>query len=65
VRRVHSHTAAGLLTLLVALCLTAAVGVATVVEGPLGVAGGVLAAAATFQLLRVPVGRTAGRLLES
>ena len=60
----RSHAAALLLTLLVALCVLAGFGAATLVDGALAAPFALLCAVATFQALRVPVGRTARRLLE-
>jgi hypothetical protein len=63
-RRIGPSAAATLMALLAALCLTAAAAAAVVVGGPAGLAVGALAAAATFQALRVPVGRAAGWLVD-
>jgi len=52
------------MTLLVVLCLGAGAATATLVGGARGVALAGLAALATFQALRVPVGRAASWLLE-
>ena len=58
------HVAAALMTLLGVLCLVSAAAVIVAVDGIVGVPAGVLAAVVTFQALRVPVGRTAVRVLE-
>jgi hypothetical protein len=63
-RRIGPSAAATLMALLAALCLTAAVAAAVLVGGPAGLALGALAAAATFQALRVPVGRAASWLID-
>ena len=56
------------MTLLALLCLLSAIAVAVAVAGiggaPAGVPAGALAAVATFQLLRGPIGRAAVRLLD-
>jgi hypothetical protein len=59
-----TYAAGALLALLVAACMLAAVGVAALVGGVLAVPAAVLTAVAIFQALRVPVGRTTGRLLD-
>jgi hypothetical protein len=58
------HVAAALMTLLGVLCLVSAAAVIVAVDGIVGLPAGVLAAVVTFQALRVPVGRTAVRVLE-
>ncbi|HEX2105476.1 MAG TPA: hypothetical protein VHF51_17615 [Solirubrobacteraceae bacterium] len=58
------HIAGALITLLGVLCLLSAAVVIIAVDGVVGVSAGVLAALVTFQALRVPVGRTAVRMLE-
>jgi hypothetical protein len=58
-RRIGPSAAATLMALLAAVCLASAVTAAAVVGGPGGLGLGALAAAATFQALRVPVGRAA------
>ena len=72
-RRVMKHTtlhriglpvAAALMTLMAAACLALAVATVSIVGGLPGVGAGALAAAAAFQALRVPVGRTASRLID-
>jgi hypothetical protein len=63
-RRIGPSAAATLMAVLVALCLTAGVTAAVAVGGPAGPALGALAAAATFQALRVPVGRAASWLVD-
>ena len=64
IHRIGPSAAAALLALLAALCLSAAVAATATVGGPDGLALGALAAAATFQALRVPVGRAAGWLVD-
>jgi hypothetical protein len=63
-RRIGPSAAATLMALLAALCLAAAIVAAVAVGGPAGAALGALAAAATFQALRVPVGRAASWLVD-
>jgi hypothetical protein len=58
------HIAGALMTLLGVLCLLSAAAVIVAVDGVVGLPAGALAAAVTFQALRVPVGRTAVRVLE-
>jgi hypothetical protein len=60
-----TYAAGALLCLLVALCLIAAVGVAALVGGILAAPAAAITAVAIFQALRVPVGRTTGRLLDN
>jgi hypothetical protein len=60
----RSHAAAVLLTLLVAVCVLAGLGATALIDGALTAPVAVLCAVVTFQALRVPVGRTARRLLE-
>jgi spore maturation protein SpmB len=63
-RTIGLPAAAALMTLLAALCLAAAVASVALVGGPLSLPVAVLAAAATFQGLRVPVGRAASWLID-
>jgi hypothetical protein len=63
-RRIGPSAAATLMAALAAVCLTAAIVAAAVVGGPAGLALGALAAATTFQALRVPVGRAASWLVD-
>jgi hypothetical protein len=63
-RRIGPSAAATLIAVLAAVCLTAAIAAAAVVGGSAGLALGALAAAATFQALRVPVGRAASWLVD-
>jgi hypothetical protein len=63
-RRIGPPAAATLMALLAAVCLAAAVCAAVAVGGPAGLALGTLAAFATFQALRVPVGRAASWLVD-
>jgi hypothetical protein len=65
IRHIGLHAAAALMTLLAAACLAVAVTVAVVVDGPLTIPAAVVAGGATFQALRVPVGRAASRLLDA
>ena len=60
-----TFAAGALLALLAATCLVAAVGVAVLVGGVLAVPAAALTAVGIFQALRVPVGRTTGRLLDA
>jgi len=62
--RIGPSAAAALVALLAALCLAAGVVAASVLGGPAGPALGAVAAAATFQALRVPVGRAASWLVD-
>jgi hypothetical protein len=64
IRHIGPSAAAMLMALLAALCLIAAVAAAVAVGGPAGPPLGALAAAATFQALRVPVGRAASWLVD-
>ena len=63
-RHLGLHAAAGLMTLLAAACLAAGAATATAVGGPLALPAAALAAGATFQALRVPVGRAASWMLD-
>jgi hypothetical protein len=63
-RTIGVPAAAALMTLMAALCLAAAVAAIAVVDGPLALPLAALAAGATFQALRVPVGRAASWLLD-
>jgi hypothetical protein len=60
----RSHAAALILTLLVAVCVLAGFGATALIDGALAAPVALLCAIATFQALRVPVGRTARRLLD-
>jgi hypothetical protein len=63
-RHIGVHGAAALMTLMVVLCLAAGAAAVALVDGVLGLPLAVLAAVATFQALRVPVGRAASWLLD-
>ncbi|MEA2248358.1 MAG: hypothetical protein QOH46_2887 [Solirubrobacteraceae bacterium] len=52
------------MTLMALMCLIAPAGVIVLLDSAIAVPVALVAAVATFQALRVPVGRTAGRLLE-
>jgi hypothetical protein len=58
------QAAAALMTALVVACLAVGAGVVALVGGAPGLALAAVAAVATFQALRVPVGRAASWLLE-
>ena len=58
------HIAGALMTLLGVLCVLTAVAVIVAVDGVIALPAAVVAAVVTFQALRVPVGRTAARVLE-
>jgi hypothetical protein len=63
-RHLGLHAAAALMTLLGVLCVLTGGAAALLVDGLLSLPAAGVAAAATFQALRRPVGRTAGRLLD-
>jgi hypothetical protein len=63
-RHIGVPVAAVLMTLMAAMCLAAAVAAIAVVEGPLAPPFAAVAAGATFQALRVPVGRAASWLID-
>ena len=63
-RTIGLPAAAALMTLMAALCLAAAVAPVALLGGPLSLPLAVLAAGATFQTLRVPVGRAASWLID-
>jgi hypothetical protein len=63
-RSIGLHAAAALMSALVVLCVAAGAAVAALVGGLPGLGLAALAAVATFQALRVPVGRAASWLLE-
>jgi hypothetical protein len=64
-RSIGVPAAAALMTLMAALCLAAAIAPIVLIDGALSPPVAALAAAATFQTLRVPVGRAASWLLDS
>ena len=63
-RRIGLPAAAALMALMALVCVALAVATAALVGGAPGLAAGALVAVAAFQLLRVPVGRTASRLID-
>jgi len=63
-RHLQLHAAAALITLMALICLIPAAGAVILFDSIAALPLGLLAAFATFQALRVPVGRKAGRLLE-
>ena len=63
-RHLGLHAATALVTLLAAACLAAGAVTAATVGGPLALPAAALAAGATFQALRVPVGRAASWMLD-
>ena len=63
-RHLGLHAAAALMALLAAACLAVAAATATAVGGTLALPAAAVAAGATFQALRVPVGRAAGWMLD-
>jgi hypothetical protein len=63
-RHLSLHAAGALMTLMALMCLIAPAGVIVLLDSAIAVPVALVAAVATFQALRVPVGRTAGRLLE-
>jgi hypothetical protein len=63
-RTVGLPAAAALMTLMAAVCLAAALAPVAIVGGPASLVLGAAAAAATFQALRVPVGRAASWLID-
>jgi hypothetical protein len=64
IRHFGVHAAAALMALLVALCVAAGAGAVALVGGAPGLGLGAVAAVATFQALRVPVGRAARWLVD-
>jgi hypothetical protein len=52
------------MTLMAAICLATATGAIALVDGPLGLPLAAVGAAATFQALRVPVGRASSWLVD-
>ena len=63
-RHLGLHAAAALMALLAAACLAVAAATATAVGGTLALPAAAVAAGATFQALRVPVGRAASWILD-
>jgi hypothetical protein len=63
-RHIGVPAAAVLMTLMAAVCLAAAAAALAVVEGPVALPFAAIAAGATFQALRVPVGRAASWLID-
>jgi hypothetical protein len=63
-RTIGLPAAAALMTAMAALCLAAAVAPVALVGGPFSLPLAALAAVATFQTLRVPVGRAASWLID-
>jgi hypothetical protein len=63
-RHIGLHAAAALMTLMAIACLAAGGVVASVVGGAPALPAAALAAVATFQALRMPVGRAAAWLLD-
>ena len=63
-RHLGLHAAAALMTLLAAACLAAGAMAATAIGGTLALPAAAVAAGATFQALRVPVGRAASWMLD-
>lgn len=63
-RAIGVPAAAALMTLMAGLCLAAAGGVVALVDGPLAPPLAAVGAAATFQALRVPVGRASSWLID-
>ena len=63
-RHLGLHAAAALMALLAAACLAVAAATATAVSGTLALPAAAVAAGATFQALRVPVGRAASWMLD-
>jgi hypothetical protein len=63
-RTIGLPAAAALMTLMAALCLAAAVTPVALLGGPVALPLSALAAVATFQALRVPVGRAASWLID-
>jgi hypothetical protein len=64
IHRIGPAAAAALVALLAAACLAVALAPAVAVGSVAGLPVGALAAAATFQALRVPVGRAASWLVD-
>lgn len=56
--------AVALIALMAAVCLAAAGSAVALVDGPLAVPLAAIGAAATFQALRVPIGRAASWLID-
>jgi len=63
-RHLGLHAAAALMALLAAACIAVAAATATAVGGTLALPAAAVAAGATFQALRVPVGRAASWMLD-
>lgn len=63
-RHIGLHAAAALMTVMAIACLAAGAAAASVVGGPAALPAAALAAVATFQALRVPVGRAATWMLD-
>jgi hypothetical protein len=63
-RHIGVPAAAVLMTLMAAVCLAAAAAALAVVSGPVALPFAAIAAGATFQALRVPVGRAASWLID-
>jgi hypothetical protein len=63
-RHLDAHAAAALMTLLALICLIPPAGIIVLLDSAVAIPVAIVAAFVTFQALRVPVGRTAGRLLE-
>jgi hypothetical protein len=62
--RIGLPVAAALMTLMAAACVALAVATVSIVGGVAGIGAGALVAVAAFQAMRVPVGRTASRLID-
>jgi hypothetical protein len=63
-RAIGVPAAAALMTAMAAVCLAVAAAPVALLGGPLSLPLAALAAAATFQALRVPVGRAASWLID-
>ncbi|MEA2284748.1 MAG: hypothetical protein QOJ21_791 [Solirubrobacteraceae bacterium] len=63
-RHLDFHAAAALMTLMALICLIPPAGLIVLLDSAVAIPAAIVAAFVTFQALRVPVGRTAGRLLE-
>ena len=63
-RHLDSHAAAALMTLMALICLVPPAGLIVLLDSAVAIPAAIVTAFVTFQALRVPVGRTAGRLLE-
>jgi hypothetical protein len=63
-RQLNFHAAGALMTLLALICLIPPAGVIVLLDSLFAIPVALVAAVLIFQALRVPVGRTAGRLLE-